>query len=220
MCRVAPKMRRQQVQAIPVLAHLLIACLLLWAFSPRSPTVQARAVESGKSLRLAFASLLFHATLREMLLILFVLHQTFGEGKCSLIELCIVVIFLWKWYWRDPHHIMPTVHPKARPSSVETAHLYPGNMGPTLVSAWTSFETSLAHSWRTQTVFAASGASILLCVSFLTPNKQGKERKIRKTPSGPNPTGNHRPPTKHWSYWCTCAAHEDPNYSRDLIWIE
>ncbi|KAI6685660.1 hypothetical protein NL676_031573 [Syzygium grande] len=95
MCRVAPKMRRQQLQAVPVLAHLLIACLLLWAFSPRSPTVQARAVES--------------------------------------------------------------VHPKARPSSAETAHLYPGNMGPTL----------------------------------------GKERKIRKTPSGPNPTGNHRPPTKH-----------------------
>ncbi|XP_030537455.1 CLAVATA3/ESR (CLE)-related protein 46 isoform X2 [Rhodamnia argentea] len=50
-----------------------------------------------------------------------------------------------------------SVHPKARPSSLETAHLYPGHMGPGL----------------------------------------GKEKKMRKTPSGPNPTGNHRPPTKH-----------------------
>ncbi|KAK3442152.1 CLAVATA3/ESR (CLE)-related protein 46 [Eucalyptus grandis] len=93
MCRAAPRMRRQ-VQAVPVLVRLLIACLL-WAFSLRSPTVQAQAVES--------------------------------------------------------------VRPKARPSPVETAHLYPGNMGPML----------------------------------------GKEKKTRKTPSGPNPTGNHRPPTRH-----------------------
>ncbi|KAF8030865.1 hypothetical protein BT93_D0145 [Corymbia citriodora subsp. variegata] len=93
MCRAAPRMR-SQVHAVPVLARLLIACLL-WALSLQSPTVQAQAVES--------------------------------------------------------------VRPKARSSSVETARLYPGNMGPTL----------------------------------------GKEKRTRKTPSGPNPTGNHRPPTRH-----------------------
>ncbi|KAI3423640.1 uncharacterized protein J3R85_010841 [Psidium guajava] len=83
-----------------------------------------------------------------------------GQGVPVLARLLLVACLLWAFSLHSPSvqaQAVESVHPKARPSSVETAHLHPGHTGPGL----------------------------------------GKEKKMRKSPSGPNPTGNHRPPTRH-----------------------
>jgi hypothetical protein len=89
------------------------------------------------------------------------------------------------------HAFAVTVHFKPNPAQL-TSKSHKGNVLPVWV------RNSVYKHLLLPILMQMIDAFTLLVLSFMLRHKQVAEKRIHKSPSGPNPVGNHNPPSKQW----------------------